>query len=57
MIINNLPLSACEHKYIVAREVENLGLYYWGAWDNHEKAEQVAREVDGIVIATELVEG
>lgn len=49
MMINNLPQYASEYEYIVAREVEDE-LWFWGAFSDSEKAEQVAIEVNGIVV-------
>ena len=47
--INNKPASANDHKYIVARYVDDE-LWYWGAYDDDARATQVAVEIDGIVI-------
>ena len=47
MKINNTPNTA--KRYIVAREV-NDELWFWGSWDDRDRANQVAIEIGGIVI-------
>lgn len=47
-IVNNVSKSA--KMYIVARECDG-SLWYWGSWDEADKAYEVAREIDGIVVA------
>ena len=47
-IVNNLPENP--ERYIVAR-LSNCELWYWGSWDNKEKAEKAAEEFDnGVVV-------
>ena len=51
--INNLKDYALDHKYIVARIVGDE-LWFWGAWDDDQRAEEVARQLgNGLVIANE----
>lgn len=51
-MINNLPEYAKEYKYIVARRIDNE-LWFWGAWDNRNEANNVAIEIDGEVVTNE----
>lgn len=48
MTINNMPKDTTE-KYIVARRV-NGDLWFWGAWNDRNKANEVAIEIHGEVI-------
>ena len=48
-MIKNLPNYANEYKYIVARRI-NGELWFWGAWNNRNKANEVAIEIGGEVI-------
>lgn len=45
--INNMP--AKHGHFIVVRNVEGT-LWYYASWNEKEKAEQMAEEVDGIVV-------
>lgn len=47
--INNLPIYAKGYKYIVARWCDDE-LWFYGAWDDENKAEKAAKEVSGKVI-------
>ena len=47
--INNLKEYAKEHKYIVAKVIDNE-LWFWGAWDDMLKAEKVAHELGNAVV-------
>lgn len=49
LIINNLPDYATEYGYIVASVVDG-NLWFYGAWNNADKAYEVARSIDGAVI-------
>ena len=51
-MINNLPESAKTKKCIVARRV-NGELWYWGAWDDADTANEVALEIGGVMIRNE----
>lgn len=42
-------------KYIVARYVDTAW-YYWGSWNNKDKAIAVAKEIDGCVFELSGVE-
>ena len=50
-LINNLPQYATECKYIVAREVgDDRELWFYGAYDDRNFANEVAIEIQGVVI-------
>ena len=52
--VNNLPAS---HKqYVVARRVSGE-LWYWGSYDDREKANYTALNVSGEVIDTDEEDG
>ena len=47
--INNVPAYAYNHRFIVCvGEIDNM--WFYGAYDDFEKAANVAAQVDGIVI-------
>lgn len=50
--INNLKEYAKKHKYIVARRVDGE-LWFWGAWDDRNKANEVAIEIGGEVVTNQ----
>lgn len=49
--VNNLPKSAENYKYIVARLVDG-GLWFYGAWnaEHYEKAKQAAGEFENGIL-------
>lgn len=49
--VNNVPNGITE-RYIVANMVVGE-LWFWGAWDDPEKAQSVAKEIDGVVVENE----
>ena len=49
MKINNLPEYAKDCKYIVAR-IDGNDAWFWGAYEDSEKAYQSANEIKGILI-------
>lgn len=49
LIINNLPDYATNYNYIVASVLDG-DLWFYGAWDNEDKAYDVARVINGAVI-------
>ena len=51
-MINNLPTYANEYKYIVARRVDEE-LWFWGAWNDRNKANEVALEIGGEVVTNQ----
>lgn len=46
MTINNIPEYATYKLFIVARESDGE-LWFWGAWDDEDKANEVALEIEG----------
>lgn len=48
-MINNLPSYAKDYEFIVVRKVDG-GLWFWGAYADHNKAFDVAVEVDGFIL-------
>ena len=49
--IKNMPAYAAKYRYIVARRASDWDdLWFYGAWDDAEKAQEVAKEIDGVVI-------
>jgi len=49
-IINNMPSYANEYNYIVACEYDNE-YWFYGAYNNKEKAEEVANNYEGVVFS------
>ena len=49
LIIKNLPAYAIYHNYIVT-SVCNSNLWFYGAWDDEDKAYEVAEMIGGVVI-------
>lgn len=47
--VKNTPAYAKDYKYIVARLVGGE-LWFYGAWDNEAKAQEIANQVDGLVV-------
>lgn len=52
--INNMNELAWKRKYIVCQNVNNE-FWFWGAWDDVEKAHEVAKNIDGYLIVNEKV--
>ena len=52
MMINNLPAYAKEYKYIVVRKIDKE-LWFWGAWNDMDKANEAAVEINGMVVTNE----
>ena len=48
--IKNIPMYAYEHEFVVAREVDG-DMWFYGAYDSVEKAENVANEIGGWVFS------
>lgn len=48
-IINNLPDYAIHHNYIVT-SICDSNLWFYGAWDDEDKAYEVAEMIGGVVI-------
>lgn len=50
--INNMPEYATTKKYIVVRRV-NGELWFWGAWNDRDAANEAALEIGGITLRNE----
>jgi hypothetical protein len=50
--IKNMPDYASEFPYIVAREVEGE-LWFWGVYEDGKRADEVAGQINGIVLEVE----
>ena len=55
MKINNLPNNYKDYTYVVARRVDG-DLWFWGCFNDYNRAIDVALEVGGETWATESVE-
>ena len=44
---NNFPIWVCKYSE------DDHKLWFWGAWENEEVAEKVARQIDGVVVENE----
>lgn len=47
--VNNLPSYATRYKFVVARNVDGE-LWFWGAYDERENADEAAESIKGIVL-------
>lgn len=52
-MINNLPNYANDYRYIVCRRVDGE-LWFYGAWNDADKANEVALEIGGETIDTQV---
>ncbi len=48
-----LNVSKGDRPYVVARVSEGQ-LWYWGRWDDYDKALEVAKEIEGVVLIDEV---
>ena len=48
-IVKNLSSYAINYKYIVASDVDG-DLWFYGAWNDENRAYEVARNIRGIVV-------
>lgn len=55
-MINNMPEYAKDYEFIVAREVDNE-YWFYGAYVNGFKAEQVAVEINGVIFHNVRIQG
>lgn len=47
--VNNMPEEV--RKYVVARiDERDMGLWYWGSWDERDRAQTAAEEIGGVVL-------
>ena len=49
IIIKNLSDYAIKYNYIVASAVDG-DLWFYGAWNDEDRAYEVAREIGGVVV-------
>jgi hypothetical protein len=56
MEIKNMPEYANHYEFVVAREVEG-DLWFYGAYRDGFKADQVAVEIHGVVIHNVRIQG
>ncbi len=49
--VKNLPDYPLR-KYVVARPFDGV-LWFWGTWDDKDKAREVAREMNGVVVTND----
>lgn len=54
--IRNCPEYAKDYEFVVVREVDNE-LWFYGAYENGFKAEQVCLEIGGIVCHNVRIQG
>ncbi len=52
----NAPESASHYEFVVAREIDG-DLWYWGAYRDGWKADQVAYGIGGVVIHNVKIQG
>lgn len=48
-MINNMPAYATDYEFLVVRKVDN-DLWFWGAYNDHDKAYDAAEEIDGFIL-------
>lgn len=51
--INNLPDYYSDYEYIVARDIEGE-LWYWGAYHDQDRANNIAEDINGVVVEVEV---
>ena len=56
MKINNMPEYANHYEFVVVREVEGE-LWFYGAYRDGFKAEEVASEIRGIIVHNVRIQG
>ena len=56
MKIQNMPEYADHYEFVVAREIDGE-LWFWGAYADRYKADQVAYDVAGVVIHNVRIQG
>lgn len=52
----NAPDYASDYEFVVARQIDDA-LWFWGAFADGFKAEQVALEVGGVIIHNVRIQG
>ncbi len=56
MNILNMPDYASHYEFVVVREIDN-DLWFWGAYADGFKAEQVALEIGGLIVHNVRIQG
>jgi hypothetical protein len=56
MKIQNMPEYADHYEFVVAREIDGE-LWFWGAYADGYKADQVAHDITGVVIHNVRIQG
>lgn len=56
MNLMNMPEYANDYEFVVAREVDG-DYWFWGAYENGFKADQIAHEIGGVVIHDVRIQG
>ena len=56
MTINNMPEYATHYEFVVVRNVEGE-LWFYGAYRDGFKAEQVAQEIHGVIVHNVRIQG
>lgn len=51
-VVNNVPEYAQNYNYWVVNRV-NGELWFWGAWNDRDRANEVALEIGGITLRNE----
>ena len=54
--ILNAPAYADDYEFVVVRELDGA-LWFWGAFEDGFKAEQVALEVGGLIVHNVRIQG
>lgn len=56
MKIQNMPEYANHYEFVVAREIDGE-LWFWGAYADGYKANQVAHDITGVIIHNVRIQG
>lgn len=56
MNLMNMPEYANDYEFVVAREIDG-DYWFWGAYENGFKADQIAYEIGGVVIHNVRIQG
>ena len=56
LVIHNLPEYANHYEFIVARKVDNE-FWFYGAYKNGFKAEDIALEIGGVIFHNVRIQG
>lgn len=56
MKIQNMPEYANHYEFVVAREIDGE-LWFWGAYADGHKANQIAHDIAGVIIHNVRIQG